>query len=58
MNKDPIKCDECGKFIAYKDIDDSSAFCCMYHVYDWFAGDVIEKYKSLCKKCNKKETDK
>ena len=58
MNNDPIKCDECGKFIAYKDLEDGLAINNMHHEWDWYAEDVIEKIESICKRCNKKEINK
>jgi hypothetical protein len=58
MNKDPIKCDECGKFISYKDIDDGNASHHVNYAWDWFQEDMSERWHSLCKRCNKKETNK
>ena len=47
MNKNPIKCSDCGKFISYKDIDDKL-------VYTHFIPDTeytVEGFIFVCKKC-------
>ncbi len=51
MNKDPIKCDNCGKFIAYDDID-NGAICNMITPDTEVSN---ECYETICKKCNSNE---
>jgi hypothetical protein len=50
-----IKCDACGKFISYKDIEDKIAIHRIYHEWDYFQEDTRENNESTCKNCIKKE---
>lgn len=49
MKKDPIRCDECGKFIAYKDLDSGAAIC---HLISYDTEYSREEYEALCPKHN------
>ncbi len=45
-----IKCDICGCFISYKDIDDGKAISQIITLDSHFS---YEKYEDICKKCRK-----
>ena len=47
-----IKCDTCGKFISYKDLEAGKACHELLWPDNHFAG---ETYSSECRKCYKKE---
>ena len=51
---DRIKCDTCGKFISYKDIELGKA----YNVLVYPDSDMtMETYSSECRKCYKPEVE-
>ncbi|HXK00727.1 MAG TPA: hypothetical protein VNF93_02435 [Buchnera sp. (in: enterobacteria)] len=52
MNKNPIKCEECGKFIKYDDLYNGAA---IHKLKSYDTEYTYETYLSLCKKCNIKE---
>ncbi len=50
MNKDPIRCDECGKFVPERDINSGKAYrqeIILDHEFD------IKEWETLCKRCNR-----
>ena len=49
-----IKCDDCGKFISYDDIESKKAIHRFYDTWNTTTEDVKENVESVCKKCNKK----
>lgn len=54
MNCDAIKCDVCGKFIAYADLDEGKAIHHMSAPDSHFGS---EQWETLCKKCRIKESE-
>ena len=48
-----IKCDICGKFISYKDIENEKAVNRLDTPDSYFS---FEKYESKCKNCRKKKS--
>lgn len=54
MNKNPIKCVECGKFIKYSDLDEKRAKRVGNDHWDWFQEDMIEDVYFLCPLCKNK----
>jgi hypothetical protein len=49
MNRDPIKCVECGRFVEYDDLVSGKAKQSYYEPSSHF-GD--EKIEFLCRRCN------
>lgn len=49
MNSDPIKCDECGKFVAYADLESGAAKSTYVTPDSHFSDERIE---FLCRRCN------
>ena len=45
-----IKCDYCGRFVSYKDLDEGKAYRIMVTPDSHF---TKEDYETVCKKCNK-----
>ena len=50
-----IRCDICGCFISYKDIDEGKAILQMITLDSHFSK---EEYETICKKCRKSEEEK
>ncbi len=48
MNRDPIKCDRCGRFIRYADLDSGEATIKFVTPDSFF---TKEEYWHLCKAC-------
>jgi hypothetical protein len=48
MNKDPIRCDGCGRFISYDDLEIGNAK--INYISD--SSFSYEQFEYLCKNCN------
>jgi len=46
-----IKCDYCGKFISYKDLDEGKAYSIMTTPDSYL---TKEEYETICSKCRNK----
>lgn len=51
MNKDPIKCADCGKFISYNDLENEKAKKHFSIEWDWSREEPCEEQFFQCKKC-------
>jgi hypothetical protein len=49
-----IKCDFCGRFIPYKDLQNDEAYNIMITPYSDIS---FEEFESCCKPCNQKRKD-
>lgn len=54
-NYNRFKCDICGKFISYKEIEEKKALYYMLYPDSHF---TIETYVTMCAKCSKKNINK
>jgi len=50
-----FRCDICGRFISIKDLDAGKAYSVMSTPDSHF---TVEKFETICKKCNEKEVKK
>jgi hypothetical protein len=54
FSKNGIKCDLCGRFISYKDLQNDEA----YNIMITPDSDIsFEEFEACCKSCNKKRKD-
>lgn len=54
MNSDPIRCTYCGRFIAYKDLEEETASFIMTLPESAYS---VETWVGTCKACNQKMID-